>query len=282
MGRWRLVIVPAYVPDSPAPGAPTHPIVLPPESTTPPWSPHPEHPIPPTVWPTPPGGGSPPGFWGGTPPEYIDIGLPGPQPPSGGAPPYPSHPIPPTVWPNPPSGGGGGEPPGFWGGRPPEWVDTTPPQPQPVPPGIWGGQPPNYVDIGLPGPQPPPGTPAHPIYLPPTIWPDPPEGLPSFDPDQIPPHPDLPDLNRGVWYWVDNDGAMERAFIAQVVYPDQGLPGYEPNLPPEDRQPGDWVVALLDAQRPAWAWIPSAAPDSPPETEDDPQVEHHGAKASKA
>jgi hypothetical protein len=41
----------------------------------PPWYPgHPEHPIPPTVWPTPPGGG-------------------GGQPPTGGAGPHPEHPI---------------------------------------------------------------------------------------------------------------------------------------------------------------------------------------------
>jgi hypothetical protein len=121
-----------------------------------------------------------------------------------------------------------------------------------------------------------------PIYLPPTIWPDPPEGYPSFDPDQIPHHPDLPDMNHGVWYWVDNDGAMCRAFIAQVVRPSHDLPGYEPNEPPEETQPGEWVVALLNAQRPAWAWIPSAMPEAPPETEDDPQVEHHGSKADKA
>jgi hypothetical protein len=122
-----------------------------------------------------------------------------------------------------------------------------------------------------------PGAPTHPIYLPPVIWPDQPEGLPSFDPDQIPGHPDLPDLNYGVWYWVDNDGAMERAFIAQVVRPGHDLPGYEPKLPPEDRQPGNWVVCLINPQRPAWAWVPSAAADLPPSGEP-PQVEHHSAR----
>jgi hypothetical protein len=161
----------------------------------------------------------------------------------------------------PPTGGGGGEPPGYWGGRPPE-----------------------YVDIGLPLPQPPPGHVMPPIYLPPVVWPDPPEGLPSFDPDQIPGHPDLPDLNHGVWYWVDNDGAMERAFIAQVVRPGHDLPGYQPKLPPEEAQPGNWVVCLVNAQRPAWAWVPTPVPETSP---DDPHVEHHdkagsGSKAGKA
>jgi hypothetical protein len=57
--------------------------------TMPPWWPgHPEHPIPPTIWPTPP---TPlPPWWPG----------------------HPEHPIPPTIWPTPPgSGGGGGETP---------------------------------------------------------------------------------------------------------------------------------------------------------------------------
>jgi hypothetical protein len=73
----------------------------------PPWWPgHPEHPIPPTVWPTPPTGGSPlPPWWPG----------------------HPEHPIPPVVWPTPPI-----QPPG--GGTPPQgpqiewkvaWSPTT-------------------------------------------------------------------------------------------------------------------------------------------------------------
>ena len=45
------------------------------------------------------------GFWGGRPPEYVDIGGPGPQPPK--------------------------PPLGFWGGRPPEYVDIGGPAPQP-------------------------------------------------------------------------------------------------------------------------------------------------------
>jgi hypothetical protein len=45
-------------------------------------------------------GGAPPGIWGGTPPNYVDIGGPGPQP-------HPEHPIvlppgtekpPPGIW----------------------------------------------------------------------------------------------------------------------------------------------------------------------------------------
>jgi hypothetical protein len=118
-----------------------------------------------------------------------------------------------------------------------------------------------------------------PIYMPPVIWPEPPEGLPSFDPDQIPQHPDLPDLNHGVWYWVDNNGAMERAFLAQVVRASHDLPGYEPKHPPENQQPGEWVVALVNAQRPAWAWIPSEPPAVT--NPDEPHVEPHG-KAAKA
>lgn len=103
-----------------APGYPTHPWV-------PPWGP--THPIAP--------GGPPPGIWGGRPPEYVDIGGPGPQPPPG----YPTHP----------------------------WVPPYgPSHPIYYPPlGIWGGRPPNYVDIGGPGSQP---YPSHPIYYPPVIW----------------------------------------------------------------------------------------------------------------
>jgi hypothetical protein len=70
---------------SQGPGFPTFPIVIPPEFIA---DVHPEHPI---VIPPPPLG-----MWGGTPPNYIDIGGPGPQP-------GPSHPIviPPDVdvWP---------------------------------------------------------------------------------------------------------------------------------------------------------------------------------------
>jgi hypothetical protein len=50
------------------------------------------------------------GTWGGVAPPYVDIGLPGPQPP----------------------------PLGFWGGVAPPYVDISPPQPQPPPLVIWG------------------------------------------------------------------------------------------------------------------------------------------------
>jgi hypothetical protein len=123
----------------------------------PPWYPgHPEHPIPPTVWPNPPGQGpgNPPGFWGGSAPWP---GYPMPPMAPGGPPPYPSHPIPPTVWPNPP---GGGAPPSA--GGPPPHVE------HPIPPTVWPNPP-----QPLP-PNPPwwPGHPEHPI--PPVVWPDPP------------------------------------------------------------------------------------------------------------
>ena len=103
-------------------------------------------------------------------------------------------------------GGGGqpGQPPGIWG-PPGPW--PTPPIHFPPgqggggqPPGIWGGPIDPYPDHGLPGrpgtwpPQRPPH-PAHPIVLPPdsikppipippTIWPNPPEGTA--------PHPEHP------------------------------------------------------------------------------------------
>jgi hypothetical protein len=87
----------------------------------------------PGVKPQPPG--QPPlGFWGGRPPEYVDIGGPGPQP-------RPEHPI---YFPPP-----GSQPPlGIWG--PPD-----------MPPGYWGG------GMG-PGVKPQP-RPEHPIVLPPDL-----------------------------------------------------------------------------------------------------------------
>jgi hypothetical protein len=137
----------------------------------------------------------------------------------------PTHPIapggpPPQVWPGPgqpahPIAPGGPPDLGIW---PDPGYPAHPIAPGGEPPGIWGG-PPSYIDIGFPLPQPPTGAPTHPIYLPPVIWPDQPEGYPSFDPDQIPGHPDLPDLNYGAWSWIDNDGVMERCFLAQVVRP---------------------------------------------------------------
>lgn len=124
------------------------------------------------------------------------IGGPPAQPPGIWGPPGP-WPTPPIAWPQPPVDPGYGHPiapPGFWPG-------TPPPRPQPQPPGIWGppspmptppfhpgGQPPGIwgggnvpmptPPIWIPMPMPPGGSgahPEHPIYYPPTIWPDPPQ-----------------------------------------------------------------------------------------------------------
>jgi hypothetical protein len=114
-----LPVPPGGVGIWPSPGVPTHPIAPggPPPGIWP--SPgHPAHPIspggpPPGYWggvapplPTPPiyfppPGGQPPlGIWGGRPPNYVDIGGPGPQP-------RPEHPIvlPPNLPPETPEGG---------------------------------------------------------------------------------------------------------------------------------------------------------------------------------
>lgn len=108
------------------------------------WPTFPTNPIarPPWGWGSnPPGGpGTPPlGIWGGSGVgDYVDAGLPGPQP---------------------------GQPPRPWG--PVFYPDQGLPGNQP---GIWPGKPP-YVDIGFPGPQPghPPGIWGGPWY-PPVIW----------------------------------------------------------------------------------------------------------------
>lgn len=87
----------------PGPGYPAHPIA---PGGPPPWV---SHPIPPTVWPNPPGAGpgNPPGFWGGTPPPWPThpIAPGGPPPGIWPSPGHPAHPIAP-----------GGQPPGIWGG----------------------------------------------------------------------------------------------------------------------------------------------------------------------
>jgi hypothetical protein len=103
----------------PGPGYPAHPIA---PGGPPPWV---SHPIPPTVWPNPPGQGpgNPPGFWGGV------------------APPWPTHPIapggpPPGIWPSPGHPAHpiapGGSPPGTWGGAGEPF--PTPPIVLPIPP----------------------------------------------------------------------------------------------------------------------------------------------------
>lgn len=78
------------------PGYPTHPWV-------PPYGP--AHPI------VPPGGYPPLGIWGGRPPNYVDIGFPGPQP-------YPDQGLP-------------GQQPGIWPGPKPPYIDAGFPGPQP-------------------------------------------------------------------------------------------------------------------------------------------------------
>jgi hypothetical protein len=113
---------------------------------------HPAHPIAP--------GGPPLGFWGGVGQPYPDQGLPGAPPGIWPSPGHPAHPIAP-----------GGRPPGIWGG-PPMYPDQGLPG---QPPGIWGGgnlpmpTPPIYLPPGsIPGLKP-----EHPIFIPPSIWPNP-------------------------------------------------------------------------------------------------------------
>jgi hypothetical protein len=104
----------------PGPGYPAHPIA----PGGPP--PYPSHPIPPTVWPTPPGG-APPGVWGGA-------NQPFPTPPiaPGGPPSFPAHPIPPVVW--PPGPGSAPLPPlEIWGGAPVPHPDHELPEGEHVP-----------------------------------------------------------------------------------------------------------------------------------------------------
>jgi hypothetical protein len=141
------------------PGYPSHPIYNP--------GAHPEHPIPPTVWPNPPGqggGGQPPGYWGGTPPTWIDNTLPG-QPPGiwGGAPPWLDNTLP-----------GGGKPPGHVSGgpgslpehiMPPIWIEPgAPPVDPPADPVIewhsgWSAEK-GWVTVGIITPEAPIPTPS--------------------------------------------------------------------------------------------------------------------------
>lgn len=210
---YALIIPQDALPTPPGggqPGYPTHPWV-------PPYGP--SHPIAP--------GGPPPGYWGGRPPEYVDIGGPRPQPPQGGR---PSHPIyfPPRIW----GGGGVGDyidaggpgpqpggpvypshpiyyPPRYWGGRPPEYVDIGGPGPQPYPDqGLPGSQP--YPDQSLPWPQP---HPSHPIVIPPEDLPSEPVG-----PDKM-----------VIVVWVPGTG------YKMVVVPKP--PGYNPPTGPSTERP---------------------------------------------
>jgi len=86
-----------------------------------------------------PGGGVPPGYWGGVAPPYPDQGLPGRPPYPSQGPGFPTNPIAP-----------GGPPPGVWIPAFP----TNPIAPGGTPPGYWGGVAPPYPSQGLPGSQP--------------------------------------------------------------------------------------------------------------------------------
>jgi hypothetical protein len=78
---------------------------------------------------------------------------------------------------------------------------------------------------------------------------------PVFNPDDMPDHPELPDLNRGQWmYIVYSTGVYKAAFVPWVLSVSNDM--YNPLEPPEDIQPGEWVTILLN-NRATWAWIPS-------------------------
>lgn len=277
---YQLVLVNAWVFDQPqVPGGQ-------PPGIWGPGSPMPNPPIQlPPGWET----GNPPGIWGGG-------GVPMPNPPIANVPGAPGYnPQPPGIW-----GGGnvpmptppiqlppwlitGGQPPGIWG--------PTDPRPQPPiqlppgypgsPPGIWGGG-------GVPMPNPPianvPGAPGFPGQQPPGIWgggnvpmPNPPianaPGIPGYtppptfpilDPDNLPNHPEVPDLNAGSWAYVSRDGELAHAFVPwplAVTHPD-----YNPNYPPEENQPGEWVAIYYFDQNfngLTWAWLPTVPEEAP-------------------
>lgn len=266
---WRFVKVLAWVEEHDRP-----PVGAPPGTWGGAGQPFPTPPIqmppgggggsPPGTWggagepmPTPPINipGEPPGFWGPNDPRPTPPIAPGGPPPGtwgGSGQPFPEHPMAP-----------GGPPPGTWGGAGQPF--PTPPINIPgSPPGTWGGGGEGFPTPPIVIPNPPvEGHPEHPIYWPPVIWPDQPEGLPSIDPDDLPQHPELPDLNHGMWVWINDNDVLVRAFAAQVVRPSQDLPDYQPKLPPEGTQPGNWVIVMLTAQHPSWAWVPDKAPETP-------------------
>jgi hypothetical protein len=228
------------------------------EATAPPESPpdhHPEHPIvlpPPEIWPSP-GHPAHPIAPGGGPthpivlPPDVDI-----WPDEG----KPEHPIviPPDV--------------GIW---PSPGVPTHPIVIPGDPPGIWGDIEFPEHPIVIPPPVeiwPPDGKPEHPIFLPPSIWPpdgkpehpivlppDPTDALPSLDPDNVPDHPELPDLNFGGWYWLQTDGTLTYGFVTAPVHVEH--PSYDPWLPTTGT-PGSWVVTAYKGLL-TWAWIPDNA-----------------------
>jgi hypothetical protein len=111
-------------------------------------------------------------------------------------------------------------------------------------------------------------TPEHPIYFPPV-----------FNPDDLPEHPEVPDLNAGNWLIVVQDDTDKtkppKAVWAFVPWPLAVThPDYQPQYPPDSMKPGDWVVIVYGGA-PANAWIPEKAvppgqggtpPGKPPET----------------
>jgi hypothetical protein len=151
--------------------------------------------------------GEPPGIWGGVPPEYVDIGLPGPQP------------TPPGIW------GGGNE--GFPTHPiviPPEFIaDVHPEHPIviPPPPGIWGGGNAGFPehpivippDLDIWGPTDP--RPTHPIVVPPPTPTVPPQ---PTHPIVMPPEgpPEVLDKWDVVAYWTPAGG------WAMAIVPGEG------------------------------------------------------------
>jgi hypothetical protein len=162
-------------------------------------------------------------------------------------------------------------PPQFGGGGPPDWgIDEG------EPPGVGI---PGFPDQGLPGwpefPDQglPPGYPGRPGQG----LPRPPRGAYPIlpDPEDMPGHPPLPDLDMpGRWVQV-SPGKSAHRFPAWVVYgePPEVDEDYSPRHP-VNGQPGTWVVILF-ADTLCWAWVPSVEgepgePDEPDGPEVDP------------
>lgn len=174
------------------------------------------------------------GIWGPTDPR-PGYGLPGVQPPLG-------------IWgptdPRPGYGLPGVQPPlGIWGPTDPRPGYGLPEQP----PGTWGGG-----NVPMPSP---------PIHIP--------DGFPIIDVENIPDHAEVPDLNAGSWVYVDHEGVLTAAF---VPWPMAVNPlSHNPSYPPEEYQPGEWVVIYLYTSGfngAAWAWIPTTtSAETPPTAE---------------
>jgi len=108
---------------------------------------------------------------------------------------------------------------------------------------------------------------------PPVIWPSPPGGiappggypgfeapppLATFDPEDIPEHPELPDLNVGVWMRCYDPTGRTMFWAFVTTGPASDNPTY-----PENGLPGTWVAVVMGTA-PEWAWKPTAA-ETPPE-----------------